>query len=388
MLKITNFFFNNHQYEKQKEYIANNRQRIREQNYLLFKNSAFLFFILMTILVFLTFLFPELKEGRIIYLLSAASGGIFYIFSLFFLKKGSLSPLPFHYLLYTVVLWMACEDAVFLNHGEGSAVAFCGMILVFSMLTIDYSYRINWYIIFLTVAFIVCAYYFEPRPLAVRDIANSFIFCILSIMIGGIPRISKLYDFESERILQIERNIDTLTRIPNRRSLFEALIECENPECLSPYTGAIMIDIDNFKKYNDTYGHQAGDKVLQQIGCFLGDYGIDFKFDVFRYGGEEFLAMTKDRDISKLNTLAKNLVKTIRDLKITYKASSRGIITISVGYSFIDKDTPIEYESLIQQADSALYTAKKTGRNRAVKYVEKPASPSALSSAKNKTKIY
>ena len=116
------------------------------------------------------------------------------------------------------------------------------------------------------------------------------------------------------------------------------------------------MDIDNFKTYNDTYGHQAGDKVLRQIGCFLRDYGVDFKFDGF----DEII----------LDTLAENLVKTIRALKIPYKVSLPKIVTISAGYSFLHKTSDKHYEKLIQQADAALYTAKNSGRNQAARYTE------------------
>jgi diguanylate cyclase (GGDEF)-like protein len=370
MVKLIRYLFDKEKYEKQITDIANNRERIREQNYIIFKNSALLFFILMSLLVIFTFFFSDLQSGRTVYLVSAVSGLLLYLFAVLFLKKHTLSPLPFHYLLYTLSLWMACEDAIFLNNGEGSAVAFCGMILIFSILTIDYFYRINGYIIILTAAFMVCAYFFEPGLYAVRDIANSFIFCILSLIIGSVSRQSKISDFENQRICRIERNIDTLTGIPNRRSLFESLAVCEQPACPDPYTGAVMIDIDNFKTYNDTYGHQAGDKVLKQIGCFLRDYGVDFKFDVFRYGGEEFLVMTRELDSAMLDTLAENLVKTIRALKIPYKVSQPGIVTISAGYSFLHESKGMHYEMLIQQADTALYTAKKSGRNRADRYIE------------------
>jgi diguanylate cyclase (GGDEF)-like protein len=370
MVKMLRYLFDKEKHEKQKTDIENNRERIREQNYIIFKNSALLFFILMTILAGFTFLFSELNSGRIVYSISAVSGGLLYLFAVLFLKKHTLSSLPFHYILYTISLWMSCEDAIFLNNGEGSAVAFCGMILIFSILTIDYFYRINGYIIILTIIFILCAYYFEPRLYAVRDIANAFVFCILSLIIGSVSRLSKLSDFENQRICRIERNIDTLTGIPNRRSLFESLAACEKPACQDPYTGAIMIDIDNFKTYNDTYGHQAGDKVLKQIGCFLRDYGVDFKFDVFRYGGEEFLVMTREQNGIMLDTLAANLVKTIRALKIPYKVSLPKIVTISAGYSFLHEISDKHYEKLIKQADTALYTAKKSGRNQAAGYIE------------------
>jgi diguanylate cyclase (GGDEF)-like protein len=363
------------QYKNQKDYIFNNPERVRRQNFTLLQISTVLYVLLMTTLTLLSLCFSELKFGRPVYIISAVTGLIFYICTRSILQSSRLSPLPFLYLFYLICMWMASEDAIFLNHGEGSAAAFCGIILVFSMLTIDHSYRINLFIIIVTIGFIICSYLFEARRYAVRDISNAIIFCILSVIIGYIPRLSKLKDFESERILQIERNIDTLTKIANRRSLFEALIKSESDSCKDPYTGAIMMDIDHFKRYNDTYGHQAGDRVLQQIGCFLGDFSIDFKFDVFRYGGEEFLALTKDATPEKLKIIAENLVNTVQALSIPYQASKPGIVTISAGYVYAEETENIKYEKLIQQADTALYAAKKAGRNQAIRYAGQKAAP-------------
>jgi|GEM_PF-387138 len=376
MLTFVNHLFDVDRYKNQKDYIVNNVDRVRTHNFILLQTSTILYFLLMCVLAILTVFLPELVFGRKVYMIAAATGIIWYAVICLIMKYSSLPPLPFLYIFYSVCMWLAAQDAIFLNHGEGSATAFCGIILVFSMLTIDYSYRINLFIIFITVVFMACSYIFESPAYAARDIGNACIFCLLSVIIGYIPRLSKLGDFESERILQIERNIDTLTKISNRRSLFEALIKSESPSCKEPYTGAIMMDIDHFKKYNDTYGHQAGDRVLQQIGCFLGDFGVDFKFDVFRYGGEEFLALTRGADAERLALIAQNLVNTVHALSIPYQASKQGIVTISAGYAFAEETENIKYEKLIHQADTALYAAKKNGRNQAIKYSGQKQAPS------------
>jgi diguanylate cyclase (GGDEF)-like protein len=96
---------------------------------------------------------------------------------------------------------------------------------------------------------------------------------------------------------------------------------------------------------------------------------VDFKFDIFRYGGEEFLVMTRDKNNVMLDVLAENIVRTIRDLKIPYKVSPPKVVTISAGYSFLNENNDKHYEKLIQQADTALYTAKRAGRNQAARYV-------------------
>ncbi len=131
-------------------------------------------------------------------------------------------------------------------------------------------------------------------------------------------------------------------------------------------TGLLFIDIDNFKKYNDEYGHQKGDLILQDVtGCIekhLRDYD---KIHLYRYGGEEFVVIISDITIENTFNIGDRLRKTVKE--------SCGI-TISIGISHY-RDISDNLQSLIKNADHALYEAKKRGRDRVVVYHKDLAPP-------------
>ncbi len=126
-----------------------------------------------------------------------------------------------------------------------------------------------------------------------------------------------------------------------------------------------MIDIDYFKKFNDTYGHQLGDQVLRLVARCLVDCtkGQDTPA---RYGGEEFGIVLPETELRNANILAEQVRETVSSKKI-YKRSTNqdlGIITVSVGVAAFKSGEPLS--SFIQRADEALYEAKRKGRNKVI----------------------
>ncbi len=166
--------------------------------------------------------------------------------------------------------------------------------------------------------------------------------------------------------LEILSNSDALTGLANRRH-FEKILDLEWKRSLresTPIT-VIMIDIDHFKQYNDTYGHVAGDKCLRNVAQTLAKV-ISRPTDlVARYGGEEFviiLSNTEDRE----GKVAAKCVKEVAKLRIPHKSSPvENYVTISAGsatYAIVPPDQPPR--TIVKKADKALYAAKKDGRNR------------------------
>lgn len=161
---------------------------------------------------------------------------------------------------------------------------------------------------------------------------------------------------------------DALTRIPNRRA-FDNHMEKEfksamrGKDCLA----LIMIDIDRFKLFNDTHGHQTGDKVLEQVAKNLQSQATRPRDMVFRYGGEEFAAVLNKTNRAGVITVAEKMRRSIEGLKINIKDKLL-TVTISAGigmYCSKDSDSFVHsVEKLISQADSHLYQAKSNGRNR------------------------
>ena len=158
---------------------------------------------------------------------------------------------------------------------------------------------------------------------------------------------------------------DGLTNIRNRRFFDEAFettfleIKRENKNL-----AVMMIDIDFFKPYNDNYGHGKGDEALKKV-AFALQSTIKRPTDlVARYGGEEFVILLKDIDKPGLETVAKNLLEAVRDLKITHDFSKvANFITVSIGISYYNTNKDITKIELLIKADETLYKVKNSGRN-------------------------
>jgi len=128
--------------------------------------------------------------------------------------------------------------------------------------------------------------------------------------------------------------------------------------------GILMIDLDHFKKFNDTYGHDAGDVVLRETGASLTK-GIRAEDFVCRFGGEEFVVILPTADPETSRARAERLRTKMRELTIMYQGKSLGIITISVGVAAFPAHGMSPRE-LMGAADAALYEAKRGGRDKVV----------------------
>jgi diguanylate cyclase (GGDEF)-like protein len=173
---------------------------------------------------------------------------------------------------------------------------------------------------------------------------------------------------EANKLLLIESVQDGLTAIPNRRRFDEALdVEWRRANRNHAPLSLIMIDIDEFKRYNDAYGHQAGDECLKQVAACLRASINRAGEIVARYGGEEFAVILPGTSGSGANIFAQALRARVEQLAIPHKASRISkVVTISLG---VAGGIPHEDEPpgrMLGEADEALYAAKRAGRNRVV----------------------
>ncbi|MCX6072753.1 MAG: diguanylate cyclase [Campylobacterales bacterium] len=161
---------------------------------------------------------------------------------------------------------------------------------------------------------------------------------------------------------------DTLTGIFNRR-YFNLVYEREFKRALRsahPIT-FIMVDIDFFKQYNDTYGHLQGDIALQNVAHVLKSSLLRPGDFVFRLGGEEFGVILTDANCSDTHKMAERLRFNVETLDMEHKGNKNlGILTISLGAICITPIAGMNNETLLQSADTNLYAAKERGRNQVV----------------------
>lgn len=161
-------------------------------------------------------------------------------------------------------------------------------------------------------------------------------------------------------------NHDSNTGIHNRRHLFKTIHTLWN-ECLrnKKPLSLIMLDVDDFKLYNDTFGHVQGDYVLKKIANELANFTRRPLDGFGRYGGEEFMVILPNTDVSGAYQVAEELRKRIIDLNILHSEQSNNeIVTISLGISSLVPTESLHVESHIHNADIAMFTAKSKGKNR------------------------
>lgn len=161
--------------------------------------------------------------------------------------------------------------------------------------------------------------------------------------------------------------LDGLTGIGNRRQFDIYLEQCltRAAQTGTPVT-LVMLDIDYFKNYNDTYGHVAGDECLKKVASILKNLPRRSTDIVTRYGGEEFAIILPSADTEQAEHLARHALDILRSLALPHKATRlpEKMVTLSVGISTSEADS--DSVSLKQAADTALYAAKYAGRNRIV----------------------
>ncbi|MDR1735527.1 MAG: GGDEF domain-containing protein [Oscillospiraceae bacterium] len=159
---------------------------------------------------------------------------------------------------------------------------------------------------------------------------------------------------------------DALTGINNRRFLTESLRR--NISSLSRHDGLLsilMIDVDFFKKYNDTYGHGMGDDCLKSVAAALAKSLMRADDFVARYGGEEFVIVLPNTDKGGAIIIAERILQNVRALNIPHeKSDAAPFVTISVGVTTGEVKPGDTGDDFIKRADEALYDSKHTGRNR------------------------
>jgi diguanylate cyclase (GGDEF)-like protein len=179
------------------------------------------------------------------------------------------------------------------------------------------------------------------------------------------------YRLAVENNLSLLARMDGLTGLNNRRTLDEnyerELLQAQRTK--SPLS-LLFVDIDHFKAYNDTYGHQAGDKALAAVAMAIAA-SIKRPQDIAaRFGGEEFVVMLPDTKLSGAEEVADRIRSTIRTMGVEHRASEFGVVTVSIGCACSSTFDWADQKGLLEAADQALYQAKLNGRNQVRIYLK------------------
>jgi two-component system, cell cycle response regulator len=196
----------------------------------------------------------------------------------------------------------------------------------------------------------------------------------LEARVRSMLRIKRLQDELAEKNLELERLSisDGLTGLYNHRHIHRLLAEeFERVERTNDCMSVAMFDLDRFKQVNDTFGHQAGDRVLIDLADILRETARDID-RLGRYGGEEFIALLPETCIDDAAVFVERVRREVarRNFEIGLDEPLR--MTLSAGVATYPHETVDSVEALVRLADQALYAAKAAGRDRIVRFDEMP----------------
>jgi len=227
----------------------------------------------------------------------------------------------------------------------------------------------------LILFFIICYILFAYNLWMIKEIAHPLSIVVsLMLLCGGVfcylvgkLALRTMHDIQRLSMFQEESITDALMGIKNRRYFDQKIVEevALSLRYKLPLS-LILLDIDHFKKINDTYGHMVGDEVLRNIACLIGEAVRDTDI-VARYGGEEIAIITPSCGKQEAELLAQRLRLIVEKTTMALVGATQEVIqvTVSMGVSAMNHIIT-DKDALIEETDDALYLAKKLGRNRVV----------------------
>ena len=315
-----------------------------------------------------SFFSDTIMDALIYYGIMTVACTVLFILSLTAARLRLRMVLPMWYLLY---LFFGTY-AVLLNtviRPQLSATTLCAFLVAAPLLIIDRPWRVTAFMMALSAIFVGCAYQFKTRYLAFADSVN--VYCCLFIGAAIYTRLVrvKLREILQARLLERQRDTDKLTGLLNKAAVEQQI--CALLSLPRQQGTLVIIDIDNFKHINDTYGHAFGDVVLRRTAdCIRAVFPGNNLCG--RFGGDEFLLFLP----GQVDDVAGQMDRMIELLKkeIEYP-SPQDSFSISAGTAVAPRDGQ-NYQTLFQKADQVLYTAKRAGKNCWISYSDQSAKES------------
>jgi diguanylate cyclase (GGDEF)-like protein len=182
--------------------------------------------------------------------------------------------------------------------------------------------------------------------------------------------------------LTVMASIDMLSGLANRRG-FQSRLDFEwmKAQQHDSELSLLMIDVDHFKLFNDTYGHPEGDACLTRIGETLAEIAVHTMGFAARYGGEEFCLLLPNADMQRALEIGETVRAAVQDLAVPHRGSSYETVTASIGVAAAKPNDTTRPSELIEAADAALYAAKHRGRNTVVEHGVAPTTDGAMALA-------
>lgn len=297
----------------------------------------------------------------------------------------SMRGLVMLYIVYALLNAYSCVTSAFISP-DFICVTILASLFLPQMLYLDRDWRINTATALSAVVYITVIWRYKEPVLLADEVVNVIGFSLAGGILGYFSRHTQMENIDMKRAMTELAHTDALTGMENRRSLFELLTACEKPDCAAPLRGIAMVDIDDFKRYNDTWGHLMGDEALRQVGRCCAECIRSADVRVFRYGGEEFVIVNQRYSFEEFIGICDAFRLRVAQSQGHIDGRAVPAVTVCVGLAVQEDAADRHYEALLSRADIALYAAKAKGKNTLETYKDGQQAVDAPSSFRRRHK--
>ena len=365
---------------------AYERQRLDDFCRLVVIGSPLLFLMYVGMNAFSYFLYKNVLVGddRIVFIVTEFMSGAILIASIFLVQKPAIQKKFNSWVPVAAGLLISCRivGGLLMDSRELAInqVYITVAITIVATLALQTSAMASLATCFIASFGFVAAIYAVDDNYVAFFVSYYLMTCLICLFISGLAEDqyrmsflkSVLLEYEASEIQRLNEVLekmarqDSLTGLPNRRSFDEALLrEWERARREKTAVAVLLLDIDFFKTYNDTYGHPAGDECLATVARSLAGAMRRSGDMVARYGGEEFVVILPNTNKGGAEDVARRLIAAVDGLLLAHSGSAiSDYVTISVGVAIAVPEMNVSYKSIIDDADGSLYEAKKRGRHQ------------------------
>lgn len=308
--------------------------------------------------LFVSSLFSELLQPNRLFYLSALVYSVIATYFFFTLRKDSLVAQLLIYLSISLLFLFGCM--ITQNKPTSNATTFIVLLLTTPMFMIDNPFFMAIELSTASAVFLIWMYYVKPYSVWQIDLVNVITFAIVGIFLNIIANSIRIKEFVLTREINIQKDTDELTGLKNKGALTREINEFLADESRNKGI-MLLLDVDRFKSINDTYGHDIGDRVIIQLGSFLGSKATDRDI-AGRFGGDEFIVFIKDTDDAETACrISDEIVKGVSETVELPDRQQRVSISIGIAvYQGVEKN----YSEIFKKADTALYQSKADPNKR------------------------
>lgn len=280
---------------------------------------------------------------------------ILYLIAKLYLQKEKKYITAVFYAALTPLMIIGILMGTFLDR-EVPSITFMVFISVLTLFMLDKPWRIFLYITCSSIIYIICCYYAKEYELFLTDMMHLAAFYCLAVGLNFLTLIDRIDNVENFVQYKIKSEIDLMTGVYNREVGLLKIKQLLNNQVKGAF---IIVDIDNFKKINDNYGHMYGDTVIKDISRLIKE-SFGSEDVVLRMGGDEFIVYSVE--LVEMGECKKSLEYLFNRLSSAEIGREKGIaVSISIGCSINDKEK-IDFNRLYRESDQCLYVAKNSGK--------------------------